>query len=58
MSAGDKVLFYAAKKIYKQAELCQWFVALAVLSDDTIFQYEVLANFKPYRRNAVYEKSD
>lgn len=56
MSAGDKVLFYAGKKIYGQKELCQCFVALAILADDTIFQYEVSATFKPYRRKAVYRK--
>ena len=54
MSAGDKVLFYAGKAVYGQKELCQRFVALAILADDHIFQYEVSANFKPYRRNAVY----
>lgn len=56
MSAGDKVLFYAGKKIYGQKEICQCFVALAVLTDDTIFQYEVSADFKPYRRKATYLK--
>jgi predicted RNA-binding protein len=56
MSSGDKILFYAAKKTYGQKELCQCFVALAILTDDTIFQYEVSANFKPYRRKAEYKK--
>jgi hypothetical protein len=54
MSAGDKILFYAGKQLYGQKELCQCFVALAILADDTIFQYEVSANFKPYRRKAEY----
>ncbi|MBE9586787.1 EVE domain-containing protein [Mucilaginibacter sp. JRF] len=54
MSAGDKILFYAGKEIYGQKDLCQRFVALAVLADDNIFQYEVSANFKPYRRKAEY----
>lgn len=56
MSAGDKVLFYAGKEIDKQTTLCQRFVALAILTDDTIFQYEVSENFKPYRRKADYQK--
>ena len=56
MSAGDKILFYAGKKIYGQKELCQRFVALAILVDDAIFQYEVSADFKPYRRKAEYTK--
>ena len=56
MSAGDKILFYAGKKIYGQKELCQRFVALAILVDDEIFQYEVSADFKPYRRKAEYAK--
>jgi predicted RNA-binding protein len=56
MSAGDEILFYAGKKVYGQKELCQRFVALAILTDDTIFQYEVSADFKPYRRKAEYKK--
>jgi predicted RNA-binding protein len=56
MSAGDNILFYAGKQIYGQKELCQRFVALASLRDDTIFQYEVSANFKPYRRKAAYKE--
>lgn len=56
MSAGDKILFYAGKEVYGQKEVCQRFVALAVLSDDNIFQYEVSANFKPHRRKAEYRK--
>ncbi|WP_462267102.1 EVE domain-containing protein [Mucilaginibacter sp.] len=56
MSAGDKILFYAAKEVYGQKELCQRFVALAILADDTIFQYEAAANFKPYRRKAAYRE--
>lgn len=56
MSAGDKILFYAGKKIYGEKELCQRFVALAILADDTISQYEVSATFKPYRRKAAYKK--
>lgn len=55
MSAGDKILYYAGKAVYGQKELCQRFVALATLADDTIFQYEVTATFKPYRRKAAYE---
>ena len=27
-----------------------------ILTDDTIFQYEVTADFKPYRRKAEYKK--
>ncbi len=56
MSAGDKVLFYAGKEVYGQAKLCQRFVALAILTDDAISQYEMSANFKPYRRKAAYRK--
>jgi predicted RNA-binding protein len=56
MSAGDKVVYYASKSIYKEKELCQRFVALATLSDDHIFQYDFSENFKPYRRKAVYQE--
>jgi predicted RNA-binding protein len=55
MSAGDKILFYASKKTYGQKELSQRFVALAILADDTIFQYSVSEDFKPYRRKADYK---
>lgn len=54
LSAGDKVLFYAGKKVYGQKELSQSFVALAAVTDEDIFQTDVLENFKPYRRKAEY----
>jgi predicted RNA-binding protein len=56
MSPGDQVLFYAGKKVYGQKELCQSFVALAELTDREIFQYEVSADFKPFRRKAQYQE--
>lgn len=56
MSPGDYVLFYAGKKIYGQKELSQSFVALAVLTHELIFQIEVSADFKPFRRRAKYQK--
>lgn len=56
MHAGDWVLLYAGKKVYGEKELSQCFVALAVLTDEAIFQYEVSANFKPFRRRAEYHK--
>jgi hypothetical protein len=55
MRAGDRVLFYAGKKVYGEKELSQCFVALAVLTDGAIFQHEVSADFKPYRRRAAYQ---
>lgn len=54
LSAGDKVLFYAGKKVYGQKELSQSFVALAAVTDENIFQTDILENFKPYRRKADY----
>jgi predicted RNA-binding protein len=56
MSAGDKILYYAAKAIYGQKDLCQRFVALATLTDDNIFQHEVTKTFHPFRRKASYEE--
>lgn len=55
MHAKDRVLFYAGKKVYGKKELSQCFVALAILSDEAIFQHEVSADFKPYRRRAEYQ---
>lgn len=56
MAAGDVVLYYAGKMIYGQDEVCQRFVAMAVLDDDTIFQYDFTPTFKPYRRKATYRQ--
>jgi len=58
MHAGDRVLFYAGKKVYGEKELSQCFVALAVLTDEAIFQHEVSAEFKPFRRKAEYQTVD
>jgi predicted RNA-binding protein len=54
LSPGDKILLYAGKRVYGQKELSQSFVALAAVTDESIFRCEVSENFKPYRRKARY----
>lgn len=54
MSAGDQVLIYAPKLVYKGNKTYQQFVALAKITDDNIYQTEVLPGFKPFRRQADY----
>ena len=56
MSEGDQVLIYAPKLIYKNKEPHQRFVALAELTDEVIFQVEVLPGFSPFRRKANYRE--
>ena len=54
MSAGDMVLVYAPKMDYGDNKPCQCFVTVAKVNDGEIFQAEISAGFKPYRRFAHY----
>jgi hypothetical protein len=58
MTAGDQVLVYAPKQVYRGNEPCQRFVALASLPDNAIYQTEVSPGFKPFRRKAHYQEVD
>ncbi len=54
MKANDWVLIYSSKKHYDKDDKLQKFVAIGQVKDEQVYQFEMGANFKPYRRNMVW----
>ncbi|GAB3040452.1 EVE domain-containing protein [Spirosoma pulveris] len=55
MQPGDGVVIYAPKRVYGQTEPYQRFVALGEVSQGPVFQAEVSADFRPFRRQVSYQ---
>ncbi|AWV98271.1 EVE domain-containing protein [Arcticibacterium luteifluviistationis] len=50
MQKDDFVLFYSSKKTLGKADKCQEFTALGKVKDDEVFQFQMTADFQPFRR--------
>jgi predicted RNA-binding protein len=55
LSPGDRMLFYSPRSTLHGGEPLKSFTAVATISDDRIYQVELTDDFKPFRRNAVFE---
>lgn len=55
MQPGDGVVIYAPKRMYGQAEPYQRFIALGEVNQGPVFQAEVGADFRPFRRHVSYQ---
>ena len=55
MHPGDGFVIYAPKLVFGQPAPCQCFVALGEVSDETVFQATMTADFQPFRRRASYQ---
>jgi predicted RNA-binding protein len=53
---GDYVVFYSPKTAFDGGEPLKAFTAVAKIKDENIYQVEMSKDFKPFRRNAEYEK--
>ena len=51
LHVNDWVLFYSPKVTYLGDEKCQAFTAIGQVADDKLYQYQMSADFKPFRRN-------
>lgn len=56
MHRGDKIIYYSPKVQLGGNEPLHAFTALGEISDDEIYQVEMGPDFRPFRRNARYEK--
>ncbi len=54
LSKGDIVIYYSSKYQMDSPQLCQQFTAIGVVQDDEMYQVEMEAGFKPFRRNIKY----
>jgi len=57
MKKGDWIIFYSPKVSFEGNEKLQAFTAIGQLPDDTIYQFEISTNIKPFRRKVEFEKS-
>ena len=54
MKTGDWVIIYSSKDSFPAGEKYQKFTAIGRVKDDTVYQFTMADNFKPYRRNITY----
>lgn len=61
MAKGDKVVYYSPKLKYDletKENKYQKFTAIATIRDNEIYQAEISEDFRPFRRNADFEKTN
>jgi len=51
MHTGDDVIYYSSKAVFGTAEKCQRFTACGEVTDETVWQADMGADFRPFRRN-------
>ena len=51
MKPSDFVIFYSGKKTFGKPDKCQEFTAIGQVADEEIYQYQMTADFCPFRRN-------
>jgi hypothetical protein len=54
MKAGDYVIFYSGKEQFGSPEKCQRFTAVGKIKDEEVYQFQMTADFCPYRRNVDF----
>jgi Protein of unknown function DUF55. len=54
MNIGDWIAYYSPKRIYGDTKPYQRFVAIARVTGEEVFQVNLSASFKPYRREVEY----
>ena len=55
MRPGDRILLYAPRREFGGKEPLRQFVGLGTVADGEVFQSEVSADFRPFRRRAAYQ---
>jgi len=54
MSKDDWVIFYSPKQSMQSREKCQAFTAIGQTTNDTVYQFQMTKDFKPFRRNVTF----
>lgn len=58
MKKDDYIIIYSSKITMRKNEKCQMFTALGKVSDDHVYSFEMTEQFKPFRRNIEFLKSN
>lgn len=56
LKAGDWIAFYSPKKEFEGKEPLQAFTAIGQVTDDELYQVEMMPGFTPWRRNVDFKK--
>ncbi|MCW9707198.1 EVE domain-containing protein [Fodinibius salsisoli] len=54
MNTGDGILFYSSKQKFRSSISCQKFTAIGFVKEKVIYQRNINANFKPFRRDVDF----
>ena len=55
MHRGDAIVFYSPKTDFPDGDTLQAFTALGRIADDEVYQVEVTADFRPWRRRVEFD---
>jgi EVE domain len=54
MKSNDFIIYYSGKQTLGKAEKCQEFTAIGQVKDDEVYQFQMSADFCPFRRNIEF----
>lgn len=55
LKQNDVIIYYCTSKIFGKKDNYQSITACGVVKDDNIYQYEIIKDFIPWRRDVIYE---
>lgn len=57
MKQGDFIVYYSSKYFFGKPNKCQEFTAIGRVKDNDVYQFQMIPNFYPSRRNIDFFKS-
>jgi EVE domain len=58
LAKGDRIVFYSPRTAFRGGEALQRFTAVCEVADETPYQVEVSAGFRPWRRRVTFFACD
>jgi hypothetical protein len=57
MQKGDFIIYYSSKQFFGKPDKCQEFTAIGMIKDDEVYEFQMMPDFRPSRRNIDFFKS-
>jgi hypothetical protein len=57
MQKGDFIIYYSSKQFFGKPDKCQEFTAVGMIKDDEVYEFQMMPDFRPSRRNIDFFKS-
>lgn len=54
MKPNDFVIYYSGKQTFEKTDKCQEFTAIGQVKDEEVYQFQMTADFCPFRRNMTF----